>query len=76
MSLQAFAIGAGANIFRTIERVPAIDCTSAGERPAGCLGHILLDAVGFSYPSRRDVPVLSKFSLNIPAGKTTALVGA
>lgn len=32
--------------------------------------------VSFSYPTRPGVAVLNDFSLHIPAGKVTALVGA
>ena len=32
--------------------------------------------VTFAYPSRPDMPVLSNFSLEIPKGRTVALVGA
>jgi ATP-binding cassette subfamily B (MDR/TAP) protein 1 len=35
-----------------------------------------LEDVKFSYPSRPDVPILKGLSINFPAGKTAALVGA
>lgn len=38
-------------------------------------GHIEFEHVHFHYPSRPDVPVLADFSLNVAAGKTTAVVG-
>lgn len=37
-------------------------------------GEIIFDAVRFSYNS--EVPILNQFSLQIPAGKTTAIVGS
>jgi ATP-binding cassette subfamily B (MDR/TAP) protein 1 len=37
---------------------------------------IELRNVNFAYPSRHDVRVLDDFSLRIPVGKTTALVGS
>ncbi|KAL7670927.1 hypothetical protein ACOME3_005842 [Neoechinorhynchus agilis] len=36
---------------------------------------IILDEVSFAYPTRPEVQVLDRFSLRIPAGKTTAFVG-
>lgn len=38
-------------------------------------GNISLEKAKFSYPTRPDVPVLKSLSLEIPAGKVTALVG-
>jgi ABC-type multidrug transport system fused ATPase/permease subunit len=31
--------------------------------------------VSFAYPSRPDVPILERFSLDLPAGKSVAFVG-
>lgn len=38
-------------------------------------GEIVFDAVGFSYPSRAEVPALSGVSFQVAAGETVALVG-
>lgn len=38
-------------------------------------GHIQFKDVNFSYPSRSDVVIFNKLSLDIPAGKIVALVG-
>lgn len=38
-------------------------------------GHIQFKDVSFSYPSRSDVIIFNKLSLDIPAGKIVALVG-
>lgn len=38
-------------------------------------GHIQFKDVNFSYPSRLDVIIFNKLSLDIPAGKIVALVG-
>jgi ATP-binding cassette, subfamily B (MDR/TAP), member 1 len=71
------AAAAAQELFRTIDRVPAIDSLSTdGLRPAHCSGEIELRNIHFSYPSRPNVPVLRDFSLKITANKTTALVGA
>ena len=73
----AKASGAAQKIFQTIYRVPSIDSLSQeGERPTGLQGHIEFKNVSFIYPSRPEVTVLKNVSLNIPAGKFTAIVGA
>lgn len=38
-------------------------------------GALTLDRVGFSYPSRPDVPILNDISFHVDAGKKLALVG-
>ena len=60
-----------------IERVPAIDAASeAGERlPETFDPTIRFENVNFSYPSRPHVPISRDLTLNMPAGKTVALVG-
>lgn len=59
-SLAAIATGRSAayNIFETIDRKPPIDTDERGLEPAGCKGSIELEDVHFSYPTRRDVPIL------------------
>lgn len=39
-------------------------------------GEVAIEQVRFSYPSRLDAPALAGVSLHVPAGVTTALVGA
>jgi ATP-binding cassette subfamily B (MDR/TAP) protein 1 len=41
-----------------------------------CEGNIEITNLNFAYPSRPGAPVLRDFNISIPAGKTTALVGA
>lgn len=77
-NLQAlsFAQAAGGKVYETIDRKSKIDSSSKeGLRPPQCYGNITVRNVNFTYPSRPDVPILKDFSLDIPAGRVTALVG-
>ncbi|EAQ91288.1 hypothetical protein CHGG_03223 [Chaetomium globosum CBS 148.51] len=78
-NLQAFttALGAAAKIYSTIDRQSPIDPSSTeGTKLESVAGTIRLEGVKHVYPSRPDVVVMDGVSLTIPAGKTTALVGA
>ncbi|KUI59559.1 Leptomycin B resistance protein pmd1 [Cytospora mali] len=78
-NVQAFttALGAAAKIYTTIDRVSALDSSSeAGEKLEKVDGRIRLENVKMIYPSRPEVVVMNDVTLDIPAGKTTALVGA
>jgi ATP-binding cassette subfamily B (MDR/TAP) protein 1 len=71
------AASAASELFRLMDRTSAINpFDESGKRPEQFEGYIDFDHVSFAYPTRPDVQVLSDFSLRIPAGKTTALVGA
>ncbi|CAB9505477.1 Leptomycin B resistance protein pmd1 [Seminavis robusta] len=48
---------------------------TAGIKPKGIQGNISFSNISFSYPSRPDDIILKNFSIDIPAGKTVALVG-
>lgn len=76
---QAFTTGvaAAAKIYNTIDRVSPLDPTSAaGEKPEQVIGTVELRNIKHIYPSRPEVVVMESVSLLVPAGKTTALVGA
>lgn len=45
-------------------------------KPNSMTGEVQMNGVSFSYPSRKNVPVLSNFNLTIPANSTAALVGS
>ncbi|KAI3337360.1 ABC transporter [Xylariaceae sp. AK1471] len=78
-NLQAFgtALAAAAKIFNTIDRVSPLDPTDEeGETLDKIEGAIRLQNVKHIYPSRPEVVVMRDVTLDIPAGKTTALVGA
>ncbi|KAI0107924.1 P-loop containing nucleoside triphosphate hydrolase protein [Hypoxylon sp. NC0597] len=71
------AASAAAELFDLIDQVSEIDpFNESGEKPSEVHGDIDIRDIKFSYPTRPDVPVLDDFSLRIPAGKVTALVGA
>ncbi|KAK9453362.1 P-loop containing nucleoside triphosphate hydrolase protein [Dipodascopsis uninucleata] len=71
------ATAAASKIYSTIDRPSAIDSKDdTGEKLSEINGEIELKNVKFIYPSRPNVTVLNDFSLQIPAGKTIALVGA
>merc|ERR1719233_285283 len=73
----ATARSAAGKIFRIIDRVPQIDSSSnQGLKPKSLHGNIKFSNIFFNYPSRKDVKILQGFSLEIPQGKTVALVGS
>lgn len=68
---------AATELFQLMDRTSSIDpFNEMGEKPQWVPGHVEIENVTFSYPMRPTIPVLEDFSLNIPAGKVTALVGA
>ncbi|PHH85449.1 hypothetical protein CDD83_395 [Cordyceps sp. RAO-2017] len=78
-NIQAFAtaVAAAAKIFNTIDRVSPLDPTDdKGAKLDRLQGNIRLENIKHIYPSRPEVVVMDGVSLDIPAGKTTALVGA
>ncbi|XP_020084858.1 putative ABC transporter B family member 8 isoform X2 [Ananas comosus] len=67
---------AAARILDRINRVPKIDSSDpTGLVPSRIRGEIEFDSVRFAYPARPGSPVLNRFSLRVPAGRTVALVG-
>lgn len=78
-NLQAFttAVAAANKIYATIDRVSPLDPKSeAGMSLKSVDGTVELKNIRHIYPSRPEVVVMEDVSLLIPAGKTTALVGA
>ena len=76
---QAFttSVAAAAKIYNTIDRVSPLDPMSgAGKKLEGVEGTIELRNIRHIYPSRPEVLVMENVNLLVPAGKTTALVGA
>ncbi|CAG9998253.1 unnamed protein product [Clonostachys byssicola] len=71
------AISAANELFALIDRESEINPFSkSGIRPEQVTGAIEFKNVHFAYPARPDNPVMEDFSLVIPAGKITALVGS
>uniref|UniRef100_A0A803LSZ2 Uncharacterized protein n=1 Tax=Chenopodium quinoa TaxID=63459 RepID=A0A803LSZ2_CHEQI len=64
------------SVFAVLDRVTKIDPDSSdGFHPEKISGHIEIQDVHFSYPTRPDVVIFKGFSINIEAGKSSALVG-
>ncbi|KAJ1441010.1 P-loop containing nucleoside triphosphate hydrolase, partial [Sesbania bispinosa] len=76
--VNAFATGQAAayKMFETIKRKPKIDAyDTSGVILEDIKGDIELKDVYFTYPARPDVQIFTGFSLFVPNGTTTALVG-
>ena len=72
--IEGFA--AVGTFLKTIDRKPNIDINDTTSKTMEKVsGSILLQGVNFAYPSRPDVEVLKAFDLEIPAGKSLALIG-
>ena len=71
------ASSAAAELFAIIDKKSELDPLSdEGIKPESFQGDIQIRNLDFAYPSRPSAPVLQGINLSIPAGKTTALVGA
>ncbi|KAK5076742.1 GTPase-activating protein [Lithohypha guttulata] len=78
-NVQHFVAGiaAGNKIFATIDRKSPLDPESdEGARLDHVQGNLELRNIKHIYPSRPEVTVMEDVNLYVPAGKTTALVGA
>ncbi|PHU01603.1 ABC transporter B family member 12 [Capsicum chinense] len=76
--LRAFAAGKAAafKIFQMINRKPVIDpYDMKGQKLLDISGDIELRDIHFCYPARSEESIFDGFSLSIPKGTTTALVG-
>jgi ATP-binding cassette subfamily B (MDR/TAP) protein 1 len=70
------ASSAASQLFKIIDRESAIDPYSdSGLEPQAIIGEVELNDITFAYPTRPGVTVLENFSLKVPPGKVTALVG-
>ena len=78
-NIQAFttSVAAASKIFSTIDRTSPLDPGSeAGKKLDEVAGTVELRDIRHIYPSRPEVVVMEGINLLVPAGKTTALVGA
>ncbi|KAI3559291.1 ATP-binding cassette sub-family B member 5 [Colletotrichum abscissum] len=76
--IMAFSRAAtsASELFALIDRHSEINpFDETGKVPDTVSGHIDIRGLTFSYPTRPDTRVLQDYSLSIPAGKVTALVG-
>jgi len=77
ISALASASAAASGLFKIMDKPSELDpFDESGIKATSCDGHIELENVTFAYPSRPGAPVLRNLNLSIPAGKTTAIVGA
>ncbi|CAH8251846.1 unnamed protein product [Arabidopsis lyrata] len=63
-----------ASVFELLDRRTKV-VGDTGDELSNVEGTIELKGVHFSYPSRPDVTIFSDFNLNVPSGKSMALVG-
>lgn len=78
-NVQAFttSVAAAVKIFNTIDRAsPLNPMDNEGEKLKHVEGTVELKNIKMIYPSRAEVVVMQDVNLKVPAGKTTALVGA
>lgn len=70
------AAGALERIIELMNTVPDIvDTPNAKAITIPVIGNLTIKKVSFAYPSRPDLEILSDINLEVPAGKTIALVG-
>ncbi|TYI86341.1 hypothetical protein E1A91_D04G058800v1 [Gossypium mustelinum] len=64
------------SVFAILDRFTMIEPEdSNGHNPEKITGHVKLHDIDFAYPARPNIMIFKAFSLNIDAGKSTALVG-
>ncbi|KHG26035.1 ABC transporter B family member 15 [Gossypium arboreum] len=64
------------SVFAILDRFTTIEPEDPdGHNPEKIAGHVELHDIDFAYPARPNIMIFRAFSLNIDAGKSTALVG-
>ncbi|GAV73076.1 ABC_tran domain-containing protein/ABC_membrane domain-containing protein [Cephalotus follicularis] len=64
------------SVFAVLDRYTKIEPEDPeGTQPEKIVGHVELRGIDFAYPARPDVMIFKGFSLDIEAGKSTAMVG-
>lgn len=70
-------VAAGSRVFEYINKMPSMSLKGGDILPNDLIkGDIEFKNVYFAYPTRSQQMILKGFNLNIPAGKTVAIVGA
>ncbi|XP_046744468.1 mitochondrial potassium channel ATP-binding subunit isoform X2 [Diprion similis] len=70
-------ISAGGRVFEFLDLPPSPLMIGGDVITDRCFrGNICFENVTFEYPTRPNKPILKNFNLNIPAGKTVAIVGS
>ncbi len=69
------AIGATENLMKIIEQENENEIQK-GELKPTITGHVSFKQVSFSYPQRKDLPVLNNITFNVTQNETIALVGS
>ena len=70
------ARAAAYEILATVQRKPPTALSDGGSQPSSCVGKIQFEGVRFVYPNRLDNTIYTDLTVEMEAGKTTALVGA
>jgi ATP-binding cassette subfamily B protein len=70
------AIGAGHRIFELLEKAHDTHLTQDQGAREISQGHVVFHEASFSYPARKDVPVLKSINLEIKPEETLAIVGS
>ena len=69
-------IGASERVLEIMDETPEVDLKNNQDMASNSVaGAVTYDQVHFSYPSRKDIPVLKGISLSIQPGEKIALVG-
>jgi ATP-binding cassette subfamily B protein len=74
LGMSQRAVASGARVFEVLDRQPEMTVPAgAPDLPAGD-GHVAIEGVSFTYVGSEE-PVLSGVDLDVPAGRTIAIVG-
>ncbi|GAB6021768.1 hypothetical protein CHUAL_004346 [Chamberlinius hualienensis] len=69
-------VGASTRFWEIVDRKPSIPLDVGLAPTSPLLGNITFDEVTFAYPTRNNAVVFDNFSLKVPAGQITAVVGS